>query len=777
MKTILRNLLGVLRRFKFAALLNMLGLSVAFTAFMVIMMQWYYDQSFDTSHPQGDCIFRVENAYEGGAGVVICRPLSDAFAQSSPHIKALALCNPWMGEIFFTVNDANGVKSYKEPIVMTYPSITQVFHFDMVEGSDDVLQAPDKILIPESIARKLFGNESALNKLLKTDFQTLTVGGVYKDFPKNTSLNNPIYLQMGDENLHAWENWNYTCYVRLDKPESREGLFANFKKNFTATGEGASLEGRELRLTPIKDLHFVTDTTYDHTPKASKQALLVLFAIAIVIVIIAGINFTNFSTALTPMRIKSINTQKVLGSEEKMIRLSLIAEAVIISLLSFVCSLGLLYSLQYSFLASLVDADLSISVHPVLISITAVLALLTGLLAGLYPSYYMTSFPPALVLKGSFGLSPTGRQLRNVLISIQFIASFSLVIGSLFMYLQNYYMQHTPLGYEKDEIIVTNLSKEIKDSQEAFANQLKSYSGITAVAFAEPLLSSSDQYMGWGRSYRDKEINFQCLPVDYQFLEVMGVEIKEGRNFREEDKNTQEGVYIFNQRAKESYDLAIGERIEGAEIIGFMPDVKFASFRTEVSPMAFFVWGTRNWGTKANFAYIKVSKGVDLGDAMQHVRATLKSMDPEYPFNVRFFNEVLNSLYEKELNLSSLITLFSLIAIFISMVGVFGLVVFDSEYRKKEIGVRKVLGSTTGQIIVMFNKSYVRILIICFVLAAPIAGYSISRWLENFAYKVPMYWWVYAVAFVLISFITVVTVTFQNWRAANENPVNSIKNE
>lgn len=217
--------------------------------------------------------------------------------------------------------------------------------------------------------------------------------------------------------------------------------------------------------------------------------------------------------------------------------------------------------------------------------------------------------------------------------------------------------------------------------------------------------------------------------------------------------------------------------IDSTKIVGFIPDVKFASFRTEIAPMAFFVWGTRNWGSRPNWAYIKVKAGSDLRAAMDHVRSAVRTFDPEYPFNIRFFNQVLNDLYKKEGNLSSLITLFGLCAIFISIVGVFGLVVFDSEYRKKEIGVRKVLGSTTGEIIVMFNKTYIRILCVCFVLGAPVAGYAVSRWLENFAYKTPMYWWVYLIAFAIIAVITILTVTFQNWHAANENPVHSIKNE
>jgi putative ABC transport system permease protein len=223
--------------------------------------------------------------------------------------------------------------------------------------------------------------------------------------------------------------------------------------------------------------------------------------------------------------------------------------------------------------------------------------------------------------------------------------------------------------------------------------------------------------------------------------------------------------------------MELGDRIDSAEIIGFMPNVKFASFRTEVTPMAFFVWGTQNWGNKSNFAYIKVKEGTNMRAAMQHTRETLRSFDSEYPFNTHFFNEVMNQLYDKELKVSSLITLFSLIAVFISIIGVFGLVVFESEYRKKEIGLRKVLGSSTNEILFMFNKIYLRIVCICFVIAAPVAYYAIVKWLENFAYKTPVYWWVFIVSFILIAIVTGLTVTFQNWKAANANPVESITTE
>ncbi len=532
-----------------------------------------------------------------------------------------------------------------------------------------------------------------------------------------------------------------------------------------------------LRFTPLTEVHYVTDAIFDFTPKASRQTLRVLFAIAIVVIVIAGINFTNFSTALTPMRIKSINTQKVLGGSQGTIRRSLVLEAMLISLFSYVMAIGFVMLFARTELSLLVDANLSVASQPLIVGGTALIALLTGLLAGLYPSFYMTSFPPALVLKGSFGLSPKGRVLRNALISMQFIASFALLIGASFMYLQNHFMQHTSLGYEKDALIVTNINEQINKSLDAFTNRMKEFAGVEGVTYADQLISSTDFYMSWGRDYHDKKIQYQVLPVDYSFLDVMGISVTEGRDFRIEDANTRHGVYIFNEKARDQFQLEVGTMIDSTEIVGIMPDVKFASFRTEVAPMAFFVWGTQNWGRWKNHAYVRVKVGSDMRAAMEHVRATLAEFDPEYPFNVRFFDDVLQQLYEKENALSMLIRLFSMIAIFISIVGVFGLVVFDSEYRKKEIGIRKVFGSTTQQILVMFNKTYLKIVAVCFAFAAPAAYYAVVKWLENFAYKTPLYWWVFALSFAIVALVTFATVTFQNWRAANANPVKSLRSE
>lgn len=793
MKTIIRNFISVLRRFKMATILNILGLSVAFAAFMVIMMQVDYDKNFDTFHKNADNIYRVEFQWDKeSTQAVLSRPMANVFMNFSPHIVAGAVTSPFYNETFYSVDKGVEKSTYMEPTMIVDPSFTDVFDFDILDGSVDALKEPGKVLVPESLARKIFGEESAVGKqitakeskgLLVGFFTTpvgnYTIGGIYKDLPLNSIIRNAIFLKMDEKaDLHNWGNSSYNFYVRLDHPESAKDLVSDFlvyyKKN--ELGKNMSWYSGEpnFRLTRLPDVHYATDVTFDMTPKSSRQTVLVLIAISLVILIIAGINFTNFSTALTPMRVKSINTQKVLGSSDGVLRFSLLMEAVCISTVAYLLALWMVHMAGNSTIAKLVDADMSLFAHPLLLSATALIALLTGLLAGLYPSYYMTSFSPALVLKGSFGLSPAGRRLRNVLICIQFIVSFTLIIGSMFMSLQNRFMQNSPLGYDKDQIIVTNLTAPVLKSSDAFRSSLKTFSGIEDVTYGEFMLSSQDQYMEWARELKGENIQFQCMPIDPSFLKVMNIPVTEGRDFREEDALTAEGAFIFNERARNLYDISLGDKIDGANIVGFIPDIKFASFRTEVTPMAFYVRG-KWYGGGADYAYIKVKGDSNLQTAMAHVKSVLNEIHPDYPFNVKFFDQVLNTLYEKEENLSSLITLFSMIAVFISMVGVFGLVVFDSQYRKKEIGIRKVMGSTTSEILIMFNKTYIYILCICFALAAPVAYYAIHKWLENFALKTPVYWWVFMLAFLLVFCLTILTVTFQNWQVANENPVYSIK--
>jgi putative ABC transport system permease protein len=759
---------------------------------MVIMIQLDYDYGFDKFHKDSDKIFRMESTMPLGSTVLVSRPIAERFFESSPYIVAGALANPplFSDDIFFHVEIDGQRNFYKEKSITVTPEFTEVFTFDFIEGAPDALKTPDNVIIPLSISRKLFGRESAVGQQLVRTSGNQTVGAVYRDFPGNSAVENIIYAAIPeDENKQNWGNFNYTVFIRVNQASNATMLVDDFMQNFDfhAVLPAEMIPfwdqmGVVFRLTPLTDIHFDTDVQYDSTPKTSRQMLMILMAIAIVIVAIAAINFTNFSTALTPMRVKSINTQRVLGARRSTLRLALVCEAIFISLLSYAVALFFVSLFGDSLLARLVDGDLSLTAHPFIFGGTALVALLTGFLAGVYPSRYMTSFAPALVLKGNFGLSAKGRKLRHALISIQYVASFALIIGSSFMYLQNHFMQTSSLGYDSDALITVDIQR-IQNSRDAFTNQLKAFSGIDDVTYGRFILSGSDAYMKWGRMYKGELINFQVLPVHHSYLKVMGIELSEGRDFRQEDGSSEQGAWIFNETARKQYNLELNTSLggggsgSGGEIIGIMPDIKIASFRIAVEPMAFYVAGTENnWATSC-IAYIKINAGTNLRTALSHIHSTLSEFDADYLFEVRFYDEILQRLYEKEVALSSLISLFSLLAIFISIVGVFGLVVFDSECRRKEIGIRKVLGASTWGIIIMFNKVYFKILTICFVVAAPLAWYAVSRWLENFAYKTPMYWWVYLLAFLAVGLITAGTVTFQNWRVASDDPVKAIKAE
>ena len=488
----------------------------------------------------------------------------------------------------------------------------------------------------------------------------------------------------------------------------------------------------------------------------------------------------NFSLAETPMRIKSINTQKVLGATTRSLRFTLIAEAMLISFTAFILALIWIAILKDFGLQDLVNARLTITEHPMLLLATFGLSLLMGLMAGLYPSYYVTSFPPALVLKGSFGLSPQGRILRTALVCIQFFVAYMLIIGVGIMYLQSRYIRTSDYGYDKDAIIVGNMTKETQSQTDAVVGELSQIPGVKGVAVSEFVLSSADNYMHWGRSKGDKYIQFDAFPVDYRYLDVMGIHIVEGRSPKPGD----EDVYIFNEFTRKKYPwLKVDQPAPDDNlVIGFCENIKYSSFRNDDAnqTMAFLIPGKKfaQWGWEwRNFVNVRISAGVDKIEVIQSLQKTMEKFTPGHDFNFRFMDEVLDANYRNELRFTKQILLFSLIAIAISLTGVFGLTMFESEYRRKEIGIRKIMGSSTKQILYMFNRRYILILTGCFIVATPFGWWIGQHWLQGFAEKTPVSPWIFILSFLLVTLITMLTITVQSWKNARENPANSIKTE
>lgn len=795
MKLMIRNLLYLFKRFKTAVVLNLFGLTIAFAAFLLIVMQVDYEMNYDAMHSKSGRTFRLEaNHGEFEHNAIHCLMFSDAFVNSSAHITDYSYRYPFYGGERYCqideVDDQGEAKVFKENFQLCLPNISDVFDFHMKEGSVECLSIPGSVLIPESVAKRLFDKQSAIGKRIRMSGNSgwqpvsttiLTIGGVYKDFPGNTTVQNRIYVPMDQLDLlkSSWQMYANEIYVTLDDPLNKEEVLDHFNKTFDfAKSQMGSAQEIALRLTPLKDVYYTHDTTFDFNPKGHRETNYVLLGIAFLILFIAGINFTNLTTSLIPLRLKTINTHRVLGCSIYKLRAISLIESIVICLISYILALFIVNDLSYTPIANWVDADIRLSQYKGLILLTALIAILTGCLAGLYPAIRSSSYAPALVLKGSFGLSPKGKKLRVALIGFQYTVSIALIIVTLFMGLQNHFMTSSEqLGFNKDQVAIVNLTPEIYAKHKPqYIQKLKDYPGIEDVAFSVYELSKEDDMIDLEYArHEDKDVFFKVFYASENFLSVMDIQVEEGRDFTREDLNKAQSDYIINPAAERDFHLHPGDRFNDRTVLGVSKDFRFNSCRIASSPFVFAL--NNDIPNPKLVSYIRFNSKTNLQEAVAHVRETLKEIDPTFPFEISFYNTILNNLYQKEQTLGKLISLFGIMAILISIVGVFGLVLFETQYRRKEIGIRKINGATTGQILLMFNKTYIRIVSVCFIISIPIAWMGTQQWLENFAYKTPLHLWVFIVAFLIILSVTIGTVTFRNWQAANENPVNSVKSE
>ncbi|MBQ9667495.1 MAG: ABC transporter permease, partial [Prevotella sp.] len=745
---VFRNLWYMVRRFKSAYALNLLGLSLAFASFFVIMTQVNYDLGYNKSFAEHENLFRLTMKLGAGMedyGTTLPRPLVERLAAASPHVTGYGVTQGWTNYDQFLLDE----QEYSLNLVYGIHNFVGVYKPTVIDGDLKGLNQQANIVLPRSEAVRIFGTADAVGKTMKYkwgDGWLFNVCAVIEDYPENNFLHGISFIGI-NSNEGNYQNWNYEAYVRVDDaanlPEvqsaMRQTAIELFKDEFNMKTK-VEEEALQVVLTNVADTHF-SKTLNKAAPGRSSVYLLICFSL--LIVVIAAVNFMNFSLAETPMRVRSINTQKVLGATTAGLRFSLIAEALLISLTAFLVALGMIYIAHDLGLQELVQGSFLLQDHLPLIALTLLLSIVVGLLAGAYPAYYVTSFPPALVLKGSFGLSPKGRVLRTILICLQFVVSFMLVIGVGIMYLQSYFIYHTDYGFDKDEVMVVATAPDTRNHADAIDSDLRMIPGIEGASLAQNILGSSDNYQKWGRGEGDKHMTFTCIFVDWRFLDVMGIDVVEGRNFRKDDGD----VYIFNESAKKKYPwLAVDKPIndEDFPVVGFCKDIKYSSLRVDDSerPIAFMVpspkgyyWNDGYW---RNVLMVRVAKGVDKREAKQKVLETVLKYEHDNELTVNdlhYMDEELEKSYQQESLFTKQILLFSLLAILISVIGVFGMTMFESEYRRKEIGIRKVFGSSTKEILLMFNRRYLYILLACFAVAAPI-GYLLGvHWLDDFAVR------------------------------------------
>lgn len=684
------------------------------------------------------------------------------------------------------------------PVVyMSKPGI-EFFTGKLISGSSKSWGTGATAIVNRSNAEKMFGTANAVGKTFEAinnnDGGTIpvTVVGVSEDMPDNCTVSNGLYICDNESGMTDWSEWSYCIFLRLadgtnPKKVERAIKLAFMKANDISEKEFDKEVKMNFRITPVDDIYFSGIGLQD---KGNRSLVNVLTVASVFVLFIALLNLLNFSLSEVPMRMRGINTRRVMGASVGGLRLKMIMESVLFAFVGLVVGVLLVVAFQRSEACmKLVSGDISFSAHWLLVAVMAASALVVGALAAVVPAFYSTSFAPALVLKGSFGLSPRGRQLRLAIMAVQFCVAFVLAIYIGVMSSQSSYIFNCDYGFNKNEVFYAWLSDEAKAKRETIRTELKKLPFVENVGFAQKAIGSGDQYMGWGRGSGEHQMSLQVLPCDYEYPQTMGLKILEGRNFNEADMKT--GAYVLNKAAMQQYKwLAVGDSIGRQNewgptsnylIVGVCNNFKLKSMRNDNSrvAVAFIIFGPdmEQWGDRCNQVFVRVAKGQDKVEAKRRITDVLNRLDTSQKYEMNFLDNDLQQTYVDEFRFISQVKFFAIICIIITIIGVFSLTMFETEYRRKEIGIRKVMGSSVGSIVRLFAMRYTVPLVVSFVVAAPVGWWLSMQWLQSFAEHTPLHWWLFPLSFVGVSTVVIATVVAQSWRVATQNPVESIKTE
>jgi len=794
LKVALRNIL----KHKGYAFINILGLAVGIAASVLIVLYLINEMSYDKFHQKADRTYRItadwsnkgdSRIHQLGTPFVLAKTIRENY----PQVEAITQISGPLGDVIIRYR---GTAFKETDAFCAEPSFFDVFNFQLLRGdSETSLKDPNMMVITESLARKYFGDEDPLGKTMEMqalgEKRFFKVTGVMEDIPQNSHFRFDILISMKTvypEPSMGWTWNNYATYVTLQEGVTQSVMEEKLVEIDKVYFEG----GREhipwiWTLEPITRIHLHSDLVTGNQPNGSMAYVRLFTVVAALILLIAGINFVNLATARSTRRAKEVGLRKVVGSLRRQIIQQFLGESVLMSLLALICAIILIQAAM-PFYRNLTGKSLALSYfgNPFVIPGLLGLALGVGILAGLYPAFFLSSFKLTNVLKGS-PLAGRGRGalfLRNGLVVFQFAMSVLLIIGSLVIFRQLEYIKNQRLGFDKEQVVVIHNADTLGSQLDAYIERLKQKSavlGVTAVS-SVPGRGTPNWGIGVEGIERQRPLNMNFMTCNQDFAEVLNIKMLEGRFMSKEFPSDKDAV-VINKKAAEYFGIPdpVGKKLriwwtrKDLTIIGIIDNFHFESLHREVRAMGYILPEAID-STRKPYLLVKVSSQVTTS-VLTDLRKTWESISAGLPFEFTFLDEKINSLYQNDNRAGKIVTLFSFLAIFVSCLGLFGLATFVAEQRTKEIGVRKVLGAPLSNIMWLLTGQFVRWVIVANLIAWPVGYWIMNRWLQGFAFRASLSVWIFLASGLAALTIAALTISSQVIKAALANPAESLKYE
>lgn len=809
LKIALRHLI----RNKSYSIINIFGLAIGIACCLLILMFVKDELSYDNYHHDGEQIYRMGlvRKYPGRERkyAIIPAGYSEIMSKEFPEVESTCRLAKFGGSTTFK----KGEESFEERDQMWADSnFFEMFSIPLLKGDiKTALSKPNAVVLTESMAKRYFGDENPVGKIMDVaqDPNDMTVTGVCADVPENTHFN--FEFLISSATLNFWKQPNYLSfsaytYIKLSPNASAANLEAKFDDMVTKYASGPVLtnfgvnydeyqkqgNGYEYSLTALSNIYLDSNLEAELKPPGSRTRVYFFLAIAIMILLIACINFMNLATARSAERAREVGIRKTLGSDRKDIAWQFLIEAVAISLISTVVAWGLLHYFIPAF-NQLADKHFVITdiVNWQYIPWLLGLSIVVGLISGLYPAAMLSGFNPLEVLRGSFSSTHQGKWMRNGLVGFQFFVSIALIIATIIIYQQLDYLQNKQLGFDKEHVItLQNAQGMTVQQEETFKKEIGNLTGVSAVSGCN---TSPGGYY-FGLSMKPPKANEMTtgsgMMVDEGYVECMGMNMAAGRSFSDDFMDTLS--VVINQSAAKELGLTepIGAKLVSNDdllnpnkevpsvytVVGVVEDFHFQSLHQTISPL-FFIHNQRNFTQGVDPLITVRLKPQNIQNTIAQIETKWKIFQPEQPFNYTFLDKDWSALYIKEEVQKNVFWRFSLLAIFIACMGLLGLAAYITQQRTKEIGIRKVLGASIPNIVALLSLDFMKLVGIAFLIAAPMGWYFGNQWLQDFAYSIEIEWWMFALAGILAVLIAFLTVSFQSIKAAMANPIHALKDE